>query len=396
VTDTSQRFVRDRLTGVAYLLLAWFAYLQASPGLVAGHLRDELDLDYSWVGVHVAAFAGGSLVGGFLGARAERALGRRALIWWAVGVMCLGAVGLTVGRVPVATAGSVLVMGLGGGALLATIQATLADHHGERRTVALAEANVAASVSYLILIGLLSLAAAWGASWRIALLVPVAVALCVWLTNRRLPIEAPAVSSTTPGRLPRHFWIAAVLIFCTTSAEWGVNAWGATFVQDVDHVSADTAVTVMAGYFAGVVGGRVAGSGLARRHDPARVLAVAMAVAFGGFAVLWSAADPAQSLVGLVALGLGLGNLFPMAVALIVDLEPRLAALASGRAVVASSVAVLSVPLLVGRLADSTSLRVALLVVPIALVAGGLALTVVVRRRSGRAGVVDRPTRPRR
>ena len=54
-------FRRDRLTWVAYALLAWFAYLQAAPGLVVAHLRDELHLSYSAGGLVVAAFATGSL-----------------------------------------------------------------------------------------------------------------------------------------------------------------------------------------------------------------------------------------------------------------------------------------------------------------------------------------------
>ena len=33
---------RDRLTWVLYVLLAWFAFLQAAPGLVIVYLRDEL------------------------------------------------------------------------------------------------------------------------------------------------------------------------------------------------------------------------------------------------------------------------------------------------------------------------------------------------------------------
>ena len=57
-------FRRDRLTWLAYALLAWFAYLQAAPGLVVAHLRDELDLSYSAGGLHVAAFAAGSVVAG--------------------------------------------------------------------------------------------------------------------------------------------------------------------------------------------------------------------------------------------------------------------------------------------------------------------------------------------
>ena len=58
-------FRRDRLTWVTYALLAWFAYLQAAPGLVVPYLRDELDIGYTTGGLHVGAFAAGSVVGGF-------------------------------------------------------------------------------------------------------------------------------------------------------------------------------------------------------------------------------------------------------------------------------------------------------------------------------------------
>ena len=61
------------------MVLAWFAYLQAAPGLVIAHLRDELDLSYSTGGLHVAAFAAGSTLAGVVSARLERGLGRRAL-----------------------------------------------------------------------------------------------------------------------------------------------------------------------------------------------------------------------------------------------------------------------------------------------------------------------------
>jgi predicted MFS family arabinose efflux permease len=59
----------------------------ASPGLVIGHLRDELDLSYSTGGLHVAAFAAGAMVAGVTSARLERALGRRALLWSAAALM---------------------------------------------------------------------------------------------------------------------------------------------------------------------------------------------------------------------------------------------------------------------------------------------------------------------
>src|SRR5215211_333906 len=377
-----ESFRRDRLTWIAYAVLAWFAYLQAAPGLVIVHLRDELDLSYSTGGLHVTAFAAGSTLAGVISARLERALGRRRLLWSAAALMGAGAFGLTAGPIAAVTVGSVLVMGVGGGLLLATIYAALADHHGERRTVALTEANVAASIGYVVLIGVLSLMAALHASWRIALLASLAVPGLAWWSNRRLAIDAPPPSRVAQGRLPGVFWIAAAMLFCTTAAEWCINAWGATFTEDAADVSTDTAVALMVGYFGGVLAGRTLGSRLARRHDPARLLALALAVTAVGFAILWPSTGPGQALVGLSLLGLGLGNLFPMGVSVAVALAPGRAVLASGRAVAMTSFAVLVAPLTVGTLADATSLKAALGVVPVALALAAAGLTLLGRART--------------
>src|SRR5829696_6333949 len=382
VTRMTERFHRDRLTWIAYVLLAWFAYLQAAPGLVIVHLRDELDLSYSTGGLHVAAFAAGSMVAGVISTRLERVLGRRALLWSAAALMGAAAIGLTAGGIVEVTVGSVLIMGVGGGLLLATIQATLADHHGERRAVALAEANVAASIAYAVLIGVLSLTAGLHASWRAAILASLAVPLLVWWTNRRLVIDAPPTSHVAHGRLPGAFWIAAAMLFCTTAAEWCITAWGASFVEDAADVSTDTAVALMGGYFGGVLAGRTLGSRLARRHDPARLLALALAVTAAGFAILWPSTAPAQALAGLSLLGIGLGNLFPMGISVTVALAPERAALASGRAVAMTSFAVLLAPLTVGTLADVTSLTAALGVVPVALALAAAGLLLVRRART--------------
>jgi fucose permease len=381
------QFRRDRLTWVAYLMLAWFAYLQAAPGLVIVHLRDQLRLSYSTGGLHVAAFAAGSMVAGLVSPRLERALGRRGLFWSAPAVMGAGAVGLTAGRVVGVTVGSVFVMGLGGGLLLVAVQAVLADHHGERRAVALTEANVAASIAYVVLIGVLSLTATLGLGWRIALLAWLVIPLLAWWGNRRLAIVAPPVSGVAQGRLPGVFWIGGAMLFCATSAEWCITAWGASFVATAAGVSSDTAVALMGGYFGGVVVGRLVGSGLTRRHDPARLLAVALAVTAVGFAVLWPSTGPVQALLGLSLLGLGLGNLFPLGLSVTVALAPGRAVAASGRAVGFTSLAVLLAPLTVGSLADATSLTAALGVVPVVLALAGVGL-VLVRRLSRPPGPV--------
>lgn len=377
----ASRFVRDRITRVAYLLLAWFAYLQAAPGLVLPHLRSELHLTYSEGGLHVAAFAAGSMVAGLVANRVEGRLGRRTTLWAAATCMAAGAAGLTLGPVVALTVGSVLVMGFGGGSLLVMVQAVLADHHGERRTIALSEANLAASAAYVALIGVLSLTAAIGLGWRVALLVSLLVPLVTWLVNRRMPVPAAPPLPDGPSRLPGAFWLAAAMILCTTAIEWCVTGWGATFVAGAARVSPDVAVGLMLGYFGGVLVGRAAGSALARRYEAPVLLAFALALTAAGFVVLWPAATPVQAFLGLAVIGAGIGNLFPLGLSVAVALAPGRAAAASGRAVLVSSTAVLLAPLTIGAIADATSLTAAFAVVPVLLVLAAVGLVLVHRSR---------------
>ncbi|MFL6152948.1 MAG: MFS transporter [Ornithinibacter sp.] len=377
-------FHRDRLTWLLYAMLAWFAYLQAVPGLVVPRLRDELGFSYSVGGLHVAAFAAGSAVAGAVSARLERAVGRGMLLWSAAAVMATGAGLLTVAGAVPATIGSIALMGAGGGMLLATVQAGLSEHHGEQRGVALTEANVAAAASYLLLTGVLLAVGALGLGWRAALLLALLVPVLAFLSNRRTRIDAaaPSDAAVPRGRLPGVFWVAAVMLMCAVAAEWCVTAWGATFVQQAAASTPDAAVAVMAGYFVGVLAGRVLGSGLTRRYDPAVLLGVALGVALLGFALLWPSTGPVQAAAGLTLLGVGIGNLFPMGVSVAVGLAPGRSATASGRVVVVTAVAILLAPLTVGTLADATSLKAALVVVPVLVCLAAVALGVVVRARA--------------
>ena len=189
-----------------YVLLAWFAYLQAAPGLIVPRLRAELGFSYAVGGLHVAAFAAGTTLAGATSARLERAVGRTRLLWSASAVMAAGAALVTLAGAPAATIASIAVMGLGGGLVLATVQAGLAEHHAERRAVALTEANVAAAASYLALAGALLLAAALGLGWRAALVASLVVPLAAWLLNRRTRVESVSSGAVASGgRLPAVF-----------------------------------------------------------------------------------------------------------------------------------------------------------------------------------------------
>jgi hypothetical protein len=71
-----------------------------------------------------------------------------------------------------------------------------------------------------------------------------------------------------------------------------------------------------------------------------------------------------------------------MGLSVTVALAPERAVLASGRAVAMTSLAVLLAPLSVGTLADATSLKSALGIVPVMLVLAAAGLTLVRRTRT--------------
>ncbi|MGW5195529.1 MFS transporter, partial [Kribbella sp. NPDC004138] len=126
----------------------------------------------------------------------------------------------------------------------------------------------------------------------------------------------------------------------------------------------------------------------ARRPPPPPLRAPARGGAGAGVGGGPPPPPPAAALIGLTLLGVGLGSLFPMGVSVAVSLVPGQAALASGRAVAATSGAILLAPFTVGTLADAFSLKAALAVTPVMLLLAAVGLVIVSRARTRTA---DRP-----
>ena len=275
-------------------------------------------------------------------------------------------------------------MGISGGLVLVTVQALLADHHGANRTIALTEANVAASVAYVVLIGSLGLASALHVGWRAAIVSILILAPIAYAVGRREPIEAPA--RTPPARArPRdaaaRLLVAAAMMFCTTAAEWCINGWGASFVKHAVQTDTDTAVTVMGAYFAGVLIGRTGGSALARRFPP-----------IACWPARWcDRRRLRRHVAGDERAERRRRPAHPRprprepVPARPVDhrrLAPGHAQLASSRAVLVTSSAVLIAPLTVGALADATSITAALGVIPVMLALAAVGLAAVTRAQT--------------
>ena len=148
-TDTS-RYRRDRVTWAVFAALFAFGLLNAGLGPALPYLRDAEHLSYLGGVLHQVAFAIGGGIAGVATARAGRLPGRERVI--RVGLLGAGAAWLAVGygnTLAISVTAALLVSMLATAALV-RLWAVLADVHGTRRTVAMAEGEVAVSFGGIV------------------------------------------------------------------------------------------------------------------------------------------------------------------------------------------------------------------------------------------------------
>lgn len=356
VRRVSAPFLRDRTTWLAYLLLAYIAFLPSTLGPAMPFLRAELGLSYTLGALHISIMALGMALAGLVGARLSGWLGRANLIRLAGACTVLGSLGLVLGRQVSLTLPGALLMGFGGSSIQVMVQAILSDWKGEQRAVALTEANIGASLSTTAGPFCVATFQSLGLSWRFVPALAMIFLLAIAAAFRGAPVPpAPRAGQrqcALARRLPRLFWLCWGLILLVVAGEWSLMFWSADYLVQWVGFSRVAAAGVVGVFFAAMVLGRVAGSRLARRRPLAEILLGALVLSLGGFPLFWLGRQAAVNVAGLLLCGLGVANLFPLLMTIAVGLAPQQADLASSRVTFGAGLAGLSGPLLLGALAD--------------------------------------------
>jgi fucose permease len=158
-----------------------------------------------------------------------------------------------------------------------------------------------------------------------------------------------------------------------------VAYWGADFLDHSAGLSRAAAATALSAFFAAMLAGRVAGSRLARRIEAAHLLPLALGLALVGFPLLWLGRAPLLGVLGLLLLGLGIANVYPLTIAVAVKAAGAQRDQAAARLLVAGGSAVLLAPLALGALADQVGITRAFGVVA-PLLCGAVALAWLAQR----------------
>ncbi len=372
---TSRPFVRTRFTWLAYLMLGYFAYLQAALGPLMPFLRGELHLSYVVGSLHVSAFALGMILAGSFSDGVARRVGRRVAFWlggtgMAVGTLCL-ALGITV----VLTIASAFVMGTFGSLLVVIIQATLADNYQEQRAIALTEANVIASIGSGLAPALVGLFQRIVIGWRGALYSMIGIFLLLALLYWRVPLpqrqSTPHMTASEQevGRratLPSTFWTYWIVLVCCVAVEWCIVVWSADFLHSSIGLSRDNATLTLTIFFIAEVISRFIGSRLARTMSSSTLLLITLGITCVGFPLYWLAPSGpliALNILGLFITGLGVANLFPFTLSVATSVAPLQADAASARLSLGAGIAIFLAPFALGWAADNFGIQHAFIIV---------------------------------
>ncbi|RZS89812.1 putative MFS family arabinose efflux permease [Motilibacter rhizosphaerae] len=344
---------------LAYAALAcWTTWLYAfGPALAL--LRHELGFSYTTLGAYSALLSGGAAVAGAGFAAVARRVARGPLLWGSALGTSLAAGLFLLGRGIAVTMVGAGLLGLGGTVLLATLQAVLSDGHGERRERALTEANIGAAASAVLAPLALGASAASGLGWRAVLVLPAVGFGGLWLRYRHEPLPVPARSpeAHSRGGIPLACGMFAVLTAITVAVEFCLVYFGPQLLVGTG-MSAAAAGTALSSNYLGILVGRVGGGWLTRAPGRSVVLLQAsLAVTAAGFVLFWLSGAPVPAVVGLFVAGVGVANLYPLSLSLVLGAAEGHEDVANARTQLAAGVVSAAAPYLLGSLADAYGLR---------------------------------------
>lgn len=365
-------YTRDGLTWMAYLVMAFYGFFINALGPITPYLKDELGLNYTIASLHYTLFAVGILLIGLLGNAIVLRVGRWRAWWLGCAGMSAGALALIGGRDPLVTITGSFIMGFIGSLILILVPLVLSDRHGDLRAVALFEANLCASLAAATGPLLVGVFARTALGWRVVLGAMAFAPLIFYFVfrNTRMPDQTSIrQNSAAAQKLPTQYWLFWVCLVLGVAAEFCMLSWSADFLKTGLGASQADAAQAVSVFLAAMIVGRLAGGTLSKRYPARMLVIVSVVIAFAGFLVYWLGGNFILALAGLFITGLGVASLYPLILSLAIETAPALSALATTRASLASGLAILVLPLALGRMADAVGIRSAYAVMLVVLVA---------------------------
>ncbi|MFD7730051.1 MFS transporter [Kitasatospora phosalacinea] len=383
-SDRSSSWSAARLALTAFFTVDGFLF--ASWVVRIPDVRAQVSASHSALGLALLCISAGAVATMALVGRLCLRYGSRRVTTASVAVFSLAAA-LPAHTHSVLSLGAVLLLfGAGYGAANVAMNSAAVDLVAELRRPVMPSFHAGYSLGGLLgaavgglLVGRISTSWALAAAAALGL----AVTAAAGTTLLRAPAALPRPTAATPAAAPavrpsRHARLLVVLLgltaLCTAYGEGALADWATLHLTDDVHASGATAAAGYASFAFAMTAGRLSGTWLSERLGQTRVMLLGGLTACAGMATAALAPSVPLVLAGFVLVGLGLANVFPLAIA-------QAGAAAGPQGVATASTlgyaGMLVGPPVIGFLADALSLPAALLTVAASsALAGLLALTV--------------------
>lgn len=367
------RPILDGSTLVTYAQLSVVALFIVGFGPIQALLREDQGTSRAISGLHASALAAAGIVAAVITPVLVERWGRSVVISLAAGTFSVGAVLFTLPLGPVWTISSVALTSMATASMLINCSAFLLDHQGPAGPASVTQANALAAASGILAPFLVGLSTALIFGWRSAVwlmaLLMVFIELLRWNVRASFVTKYQKHRPNSPWKsFPKSMWFSVLLVAIFNSVELTTILWSVDLLTTRGGLSMTAAVAAVSAIPIGVLVGRVFGSRLAETRSVELLLRLGLATALVGFSLAWLGTGAIGITLGLFVVGIGISLNWPLGLSRVVMASGGRATQATSLASLAGGIALLTVPLSLGLMADQIGIHLAFLLLPFLLV----------------------------
>jgi MFS family permease len=358
-TVVAEKFVRDRLQWLGYLLVGIYCFLIAAFGPIMPMVAHERNYDYTLTSYHFSGYALGVLIAGMSGDKFMGRFGRNNVLWGGVAGMVAGTATIIAAQYAIFSILGAFLVGLSGSVMGQVNTSIMADRFKEDRAIAITETNIVGSIFCSLAPLIVSLSVRFGLGWRAVLILPIVFVALLFLKFRTVAsaYQKQAKRAAAKQNLPPLYWAFWAVVLLSVGGEWSIVFWCTDFMIKVNKFSDADAAAAVSVFLAAMLTGRIIGSRLTRSFHVRQLLPISGVIGLVGFLIFWLAKVPMLTLVGLFIAGLGESNVYPLAFASAIGAaHEHQTNSATSRLSLASGVANLSTPMLMGFIAERSNI----------------------------------------
>jgi len=313
---------RRYLLALAYASFVSLGLPDGLIGIAWPSIRADFDLGVNGLGALFLATTTGYVVSSVAASRLTARLGVGGLLALSATVSAISLLGyaLAPGWATMLACG--LLLGSGGGAIDAALNAHAAAHYSAR-TVNLLHAFYGAGTTAgpLVMTTVLMVPLSWRTGYALVAASQLLLALCFTLTRGAWPVSIARreAAASRPPLLDtirvRRVKPALFVFFVYVGLESAAGAWIYSVLHEGREFAMESAGLAVSLYWGGLLAGRLAYAILPLRSTPDAVLSGCMAAAAVAVTTVALGTDQDVTLVAVLALGLASGPVFPSLIA---------------------------------------------------------------------------------